>query len=228
MQSQLPIQDIPASITLHATISRALMTFSVNVVELIEKYHKGFVLYAGGDDVICILPAENALNAAFEIRTMYRGNEKIEGFYNRIGKTASLLSMGGLGQSFSLVYSHYKYPLSYVIDKLNNEEEQAKEKKWNSISKNNIAISYLARGSHDATVYLPLQRQGLGLGSVCKEIDDILREIDEGKYSESIVTDFLNWKEKISYFDSDDIDNIALQQLLKYIISRNTSNYHSQ
>jgi CRISPR-associated protein Cmr2 len=204
------------------------MTFSIDAVKIVER-NKGFVLYAGGDDIICILPAENALTAAFEIRAAYRGTQGLEGFYNIKSDSytttattgAFILSMGGLGQTFSLVYSHHKYPLSYAIDKLNNEEKNAKEQEWNSISKNNIAITYLARGSHDTTVYLPLQREGLKLGSVCKEIDDLLIDINEGRYSGSIISDFLNWKEKIRYIEYDDDDENIILQLIKYVISRN-------
>ena len=53
----------------------------------------------------------------------------------------------------------------------------------------------------------------------------MLRAINEGKYSESLISDFLNWKERISYIEDDNDDandnNVTILQLIKYIISRN-------
>ncbi|MEM2760573.1 MAG: type III-B CRISPR-associated protein Cas10/Cmr2 [Nitrososphaerales archaeon] len=208
--------SIPASITFHATISRALMTFSLKAVEVVER-NDGFVLYAGGDDIICVLPAENALKAAIEIRREYRGDSGFDGFYTLSDRPA-ILSLGELGQTLSLVYSHYKYPLSYAISKLNREEENAKNKEWDSVPKNNIAITYLARGSHDITTYLPLERKELVLGYVCKEMDNLLREIENATYSVSLIKDFLDWRERIDAADRD-----TANKLVEYVLSRNIS-----
>jgi CRISPR-associated protein Cmr2 len=206
--------SIPASITFHATISRALMTFSLKAVEVVGR-NKGFVLYAGGDEIICVLPAEIALKTALEIRREYRGDNGFDGFYT-LGDRPAILSLGELGQTLSLVYSHYKYPLSYAISKLNIEEENAKNKKWDSVQKNNIAITYLARGSHDIATYLPLERKELLLGYACKEIDSLLQEIVNGTYSVSVIKDLLDWRERIDATDQD-----TANKLIEYVLSRN-------
>lgn len=206
--------SIPASITFHATVSRALMMFSLKAVEAVER-NRGFVLYAGGDDIMCILPAENALKAALEIRRKYRGDGGFNGFYT-LGDRPAILSLGELGQTLSLVYSHYKYPLSYAISKLNTEEQNAKNKEWESIQKNNIAMTYLARGSHDITTYLPLERGELILGYICKEMDNLLEEIGNGRYSASLIKDLLDWRERIDIAGQD-----VANKLVEYVLSRN-------
>jgi hypothetical protein len=52
----------------------------------------------------------------------------------------------------------------------------------------------------------------------------MLTDIDEGKYSKSVISDFLNWKDRIINSDSDNDDYGAhniISPIIKYILSRN-------
>jgi len=52
------------------SVSQALSQFTSGVTAIVEKY-SGFLVYAGGDDVLALLPLENALNCAKELRDHY-------------------------------------------------------------------------------------------------------------------------------------------------------------
>ncbi|NLG86286.1 MAG: type III-B CRISPR-associated protein Cas10/Cmr2 [Firmicutes bacterium] len=53
-------------------ISNALAKFSRAVVPTVEQNFKGRVVYAGGDDVLALLPLKTALRCAGELRTIYQ------------------------------------------------------------------------------------------------------------------------------------------------------------
>ncbi|MBN1409701.1 MAG: type III-B CRISPR-associated protein Cas10/Cmr2 [Spirochaetales bacterium] len=56
----------------HLSLSKALGNFSLISVPYVIKKHKGILLYAGGDDVVALLPVKTALEAADEIQSLYR------------------------------------------------------------------------------------------------------------------------------------------------------------
>ncbi|HOO75059.1 MAG TPA: type III-B CRISPR-associated protein Cas10/Cmr2, partial [Tepiditoga sp.] len=60
------------------TVSRTLNNFTRFVPEIINK-EKGMLIYAGGDDVLAVMPANKAFIVADKIRKLYSGvlNEKI-------------------------------------------------------------------------------------------------------------------------------------------------------
>lgn len=61
-------------------VSRTLNNFTKSVPKVVKKY-KGILIYAGGDDVLAILPSEKVLKTADQIRNIYSGinKEKIDG-----------------------------------------------------------------------------------------------------------------------------------------------------
>lgn len=72
----------PMSPSAHAQFSECLSNFALHLVEPVIRSFDGQLIYAGGDDVLAMLPAENALAAAYTLRCMFRG-EKPE-LLNRI------------------------------------------------------------------------------------------------------------------------------------------------
>jgi len=81
-------------------ISSALNQFSLQVPELIKEGN-GVTVFAGGDDVLALLPLENALNTAIELRSAY-----LEAF---AAKNLSQFTISG-----AIVYAHYNTPLTEV------------------------------------------------------------------------------------------------------------------
>lgn len=51
-------------------ISRALLEFNKKTAKLVYE-HNGFLIYAGGDDVLALLPVEDALNCAYQLHKVY-------------------------------------------------------------------------------------------------------------------------------------------------------------
>ncbi|HRQ45045.1 MAG TPA: type III-B CRISPR-associated protein Cas10/Cmr2, partial [Candidatus Goldiibacteriota bacterium] len=125
--------------SLHASVSDALNSFArYAVLPVIEKYG-GKLIYAGGDDVCAVLPVDNAIAAAEDIRQAY-GLEFVG--YGRNGAqdmpviTAECVKAGvHLGKnekisiSAAVVIAHHKEPLRdvikdahYVLDKIAKEK----------------------------------------------------------------------------------------------------------
>ncbi|MGB9844475.1 MAG: type III-B CRISPR-associated protein Cas10/Cmr2 [Methanothermobacter tenebrarum] len=105
----------------HIAISRALKDFSLHEVPKIVEEHEGFLIYAGGDDVLALFPTENVLKAADKIqkcftRDFYEDNEKI---WMGLGNKASM--------SAGIVFAHYKWPLYDAIERCREAERKAKE-----------------------------------------------------------------------------------------------------
>ncbi len=83
-----------------AKVSEGLNRFAEQVDDIVKKYD-GRTIYAGGDDVLAILPAQDALKAADDLSKKY--NES----FGRI-EQATL--------SGAIIYAHWKYPLRQVLE----------------------------------------------------------------------------------------------------------------
>jgi len=95
-------------------ISRALSSFSCQVEETISK-HQGITVYAGGDDVLALLPMDKAMEAAAALRGCYMK------CFETIGIKATI--------SAAIVYAHHHAPLRQIIRKAHQVlDEEAKEK----------------------------------------------------------------------------------------------------
>lgn len=96
----------PAKRTL---ISQALNTFTGTVQDIVERDYSGFLIYAGGDDVLALLTLDDALPCAQELRDRYAaafkqakaGQPGVEDF------PATL--------SAAIEYVHYRLPFTKVL-----------------------------------------------------------------------------------------------------------------
>lgn len=84
-----------------AGISSALEAFTNDVPEVVQK-HNGFLIYAGGDDVLAILPLEDAIPCAAAVRELYLG---CFAKYPTITTTISA----------AIEFAHVKTPLGQVL-----------------------------------------------------------------------------------------------------------------
>jgi len=85
----------------HARISQALELFTTAVAGIVDSY-SGFLVYAGGDDVLALLPLETALPCAFSLRQQY-----LEAFSDSPDINSTL--------SGAIEYAHIKMPLGKVL-----------------------------------------------------------------------------------------------------------------
>lgn len=81
-------------------ISQALAQFTGGVPQIVES-HNGFLIYAGGDDVLAILPLEDALDCAAAVRRHYLACFKTSGIPTTI--------------SAAINFAHVKMPLGKVL-----------------------------------------------------------------------------------------------------------------
>jgi len=96
-------------------ITEKLSEFSKEVKGIVEKY-SGISVYSGGDDVLALFPLETALKGYMEIISQFKDKFK---------------DMKDAGYNFTasagLVISHYKIPLSYVLQEARSAESKAKK-----------------------------------------------------------------------------------------------------
>lgn len=111
---------------IHVAISKILKDFSTLVVSRIIEEHEGVLVYAGGDDLMALLPARTAFDAARKI------NEKFQSDYQTIdhdGKQIEIPMMGSNSSiSAGIVFAHYKYPLHDVLAAARESLEDAKHR----------------------------------------------------------------------------------------------------
>jgi CRISPR-associated protein Cmr2 len=146
-------QKRPVSPNRHLAISGALNDFSQTVVRHVVEYeHLGRVLYAGGDDVLAMLPVTDLLSAMQRLRQAYGGDSPRDAAIDRghTGERNSLLCKNGfawlngrlmrmLGEkataSCGAVIAHHQTPLGAVMRELRAAERRAKgEGKRNAFS----------------------------------------------------------------------------------------------
>ena len=82
-------------------ISNALNDFTAKVPQVVES-HNGFLIYAGGDDVLALLPLEDAMGCAAAVRQTYLGCFKP---YPDISASISA----------AIQYAHVKMPLGKIL-----------------------------------------------------------------------------------------------------------------
>ncbi len=99
----------PMTPALHGTFSRLLGEFALDEVRCRVENNYGALIYAGGDDVLALLPAKMALKTARELREAYR---------DTLSKRADM--------SGGLVFVHHKYPLSLALEEVRDAEKKAK------------------------------------------------------------------------------------------------------
>ena len=126
----------------HMAISDALNHFAMHLAPYVVEYcHAGRVLYAGGDDVMAMLPVDDLLPAMAALRAVYSGVEPADiGLANKtldIKKQANgfvfhrghLLRLMGKKATASCgaVVAHHKAPLAAVLRAAREAESVAKK-----------------------------------------------------------------------------------------------------
>lgn len=135
-------QKRPVSPNRHLAISGALNDFSQIVVrQVVEEEHLGRVIYAGGDDVLAMLPVADLLSTMQRLRYAYSGNdpEHEGGLWQgltlnngfaalKFGDRPRVMRMMGehATASCGAVIAHHQAPLSAVMRELRAAEKRAK------------------------------------------------------------------------------------------------------
>ncbi len=121
-------------------LSKKLSEFTQKVKEIVEDENYGKLIYAGGDDVLALLPIEFALKCTYEIQEKFR--EKLNKIEDKIqdklpdekkDKTEYKFTM-----SSGLLFAYHKLPLNYILNKVREFEQKAK-----NIGKNRVYFGYI-------------------------------------------------------------------------------------
>lgn len=131
--------------SLHVSISATLNDFAIDIVpELVNRHYFGQLIYAGGDDVLAMLPHDRLLHAAHAIRECWSGVEqpalvdsaahnnageikKKRGFVVLQRRERLLRTMGERATgSAGLVLVPAKMPLRRALDAVREAEQRAK------------------------------------------------------------------------------------------------------
>ncbi len=115
----------------HQKISEKLSDFASNVPALIRDFN-GHCVYAGGDDVLALLPLDTAIPCAKELADRF--NKTLESIIDKNKMNTPTMSVG-------LGISHFLIPLSKQLDLARRAEQLAKSNdKPDGQSKNALAI----------------------------------------------------------------------------------------
>lgn len=128
----------------HLAISAALNDFALHVVsEVVEREHSGRVIYAGGDDVLAMLPAADLVAAMQRLRRAYSGDDpaNADRDWRQAQRESGLFIKDGFGllrgrlmrlmgkkatASCGAVIAHHQAPLAAVLRELRAAEQRAK------------------------------------------------------------------------------------------------------
>ncbi len=149
----------PVSPARHAAISAALNGFALHLARFaVEEAHHGKLLYAGGDDVMAMVPVSELLSCMRLLRLLYAGHlpegvalpegvdDVARGFVRY--RNRLLRVMGGKATaSAGGVVAHHMMPLGRVLKALRAAESEAKERG----GRDAFSIRVLKRGGGAAT-----------------------------------------------------------------------------
>ncbi|MFN3829764.1 MAG: type III-B CRISPR-associated protein Cas10/Cmr2 [Tepidimonas ignava] len=139
---QYGAQKRPISPNRHLAISGALNDFSQTVVRhVVEEEHLGRVIYAGGDDVLAMLPVADLLSCMQRLRYAYSGIDPeheggvwqgltLQNGFAALKKGQQQRVMRMMGEnataSCGAIIAHHQAPLSAVMRALREAEKRAK------------------------------------------------------------------------------------------------------
>ncbi|RME81386.1 MAG: type III-B CRISPR-associated protein Cas10/Cmr2, partial [Zetaproteobacteria bacterium] len=128
----------PPSPARHAAISAALNSFALHLARYaVEEAHHGKLLYAGGDDVMAMVPVAELLSCMRLLRLLYAGHvpddvslpegihRVANGFVHIHGRLLRVMGERATASAGAVV-AHHMTPLGRVLNQLRDAEKQAK------------------------------------------------------------------------------------------------------
>ena len=159
---------IPITPAYHVAISSALTKAALLDAATVFE-HGGIVIYAGGDDLLAIVPSDKSLDSVQESRLAFGGfMHKRISQHIVVGKIAGFIKienscfpmLSGACRSYCIYVAHYHYPLSHVMERSTILLEESKKMllKRNvggKSRKDALVVVYNPRGGEDRAV-IPL------------------------------------------------------------------------
>jgi len=142
-------------------VSDALASFTREVTEIVTQHH-GVTVYAGGDDVLAMLPARDALNCAAAVSNAYRA-----AFAETDARNQATLSA-------ALVFAHVRLPLRSVLDEAHwLLDDVAKD----GNGRDSLAAAVLKPGGLNCLWVTTWTRPMAGGEGAVTLIDDLVRQL---------------------------------------------------
>jgi len=179
------------------TISQALLEFTEQVSPEVAGWD-GITIYAGGDDVLALLPLNKVLGCARRLREIY-------------GDCFSNLADVEVTASSAIVFAHHQYPLQGVVREAHHQlEEIAKEEN----GRDSLAIAILKPSGVTAQWVNPWERVSLN-----DNLEKLVAEMEKGVFPRGF---YHKLEDRYRFLQKDAPDGIDLRRLLvaEYLQSR--------
>ncbi|WP_320008114.1 type III-B CRISPR-associated protein Cas10/Cmr2 [Maridesulfovibrio sp.] len=147
-------------------LSNKLKDFSEQAIKTIESPEVcGRMIYAGGDDVLAVMPVDEAIKTACELRRAYR--EKLAGIeYTEDGKQIPATL------SAALLYAPDNYPLHRLLD----NAEATLNGKAKAAEKNALAITVYKGNDEVSATVLPSELDGWQFDTWAEGLESLFNE----------------------------------------------------
>ena len=164
-------------------ISEALSAFTKDVPRIV-RYHDGVTIYAGGDDVLAMLPMPDAINCALALSWKY------EKCFKDVVPEATI--------SAGLVFSHYHIPLSTVMAEAHHIiDDVAKEQN----GRDSIAVSVLKNSGKYCQWTVTWDRLTDDKGEA--RIDDLVFKVQQGPHKQFSKSFFYGVRDDLAILSGD-------------------------
>ncbi len=173
------------------SISRTLGIFSALVRYIVEDKYEGMLVYAGGDDVLAVLPADKVLKCANDIRKIYSGKKvnypiKLDGdeytfdkgFVYKNGKPYANM-MGNETMSAGIAIINHKSPLKVALELARSAEHIAKD----VYGRNAFAVTVVRRSGQMETVGSKWEIDDMDIIDTAYEITEMAEKVKLSKRS---------------------------------------------
>jgi CRISPR-associated protein Cmr2 len=220
----------PMSPALHSAVSNALRDYAIGFVRMVvEDWHAGQLIFAGGDDVLALLPKSEAVAAANDLRLVYSGitgiakdNIKSGGGFIYNGSQNKLYRMMGQTATLSggIAITHHSHSLQDAVRRAHALEEQAKGwPPWEKTAKRKNAVTLAAstRSGETRQACLPFRETD---GKSAVEILEAFRvEFSQGALSPTVITALYQEADGLSALPTG--TGSHLEKRLAYLVKRN-------
>lgn len=188
----------PTTPSLHQTLSRKISTFALQEVRrIVEETHYGKLVYAGGDDVLALLPVEEVLECAYELQNAFK---------EVLSSEASM--------SAGIVIVHHKYPLYLALKEVQLAQKKAKDER--QYNRNAFCLKFI-KGSG------ALKECG-GKWALMDFLRELIEHFKKGEFSSTFPYQFFEVVDRL--YDDENKEQIIgiLRNELKRIFLRQSGN----
>ncbi len=208
----------PISISYQVAISRSLMISSLLEVKRIKDLG-GYVIYAGGDDLMAISPVISSIDILNETRKIFSGKHngyhKIYNYY--------IQGLGYIGRTYSLAICHIYDPLYTVLETCRTREKIGKEKEYMfenyNLRKNILSLIY-TRGYEEHII--PFTFEGCNncfdVKSPLIDFEEILDEI----HASRIYSIIYNYRDELKNMLNTIRDREQIKDYIRYLLEKGT------